>query len=264
MSSAVLTLPLHRAITHLAGYSGVLVALDFDGTLAELVDDPAEARPTPAAARALVRLGREPGVRLALVSGRPAADLARLTSAAPGTLLVGSHGAELGHVTPAGDVDVRAGDLTEDEQARRSGLVRALDEIADARPGVWVERKPFSVSLHARRASLADRRASLAAALAGPGAWPGVHTMRGKDVVELRVRPVTKGDALRTLRRDAPTEPVLFAGDDVTDEHAFAVLGPDDVGIKVGPGPTVAAHRLPDPDTLALALEALLARRREL
>ena len=49
--------------------------------------------------------------------------------------------------------------------------------------------------------------------------------------------------------------------DDATDEHAFAVLGPDDVGIKVGAGDTCAGHRVTDIDEVAQVLQDLAARR---
>lgn len=58
----------------------------------------------------------------------------------------------------------------------------------------------------------------------------------GKDIVEFAVRHVTKGDAIARLRRLHGADAVFFAGDDVTDEDGFRVLGDGDVGVKVGPG----------------------------
>jgi len=55
---------------------------------------------------------------------------------------------------------------------------------------------------------------------------------------------------------------VLYAGDDVTDEDAFASLGPGDLGLKSGPGETVAPYRVADPAAVAAALDEL-ARLRE-
>ena len=63
------------------------------------------------------------------------------------------------------------------------------------------------------------------------------------------------------LRADVGPQGVLFAGDDVTDEDAFAVLGPDDVGIKVGDGHTAAQYRVADPDELAAVLVRFLELR---
>ncbi|MDF2846614.1 MAG: trehalose-phosphatase, partial [Oerskovia sp.] len=82
-----------------------LVALDFDGTLAPLVDDPLAARMTPAARAAVDRLGAAlegTTTRLALVSGRNLADLAACSEPPVGSFLVGSHGAETGRVTANG------------------------------------------------------------------------------------------------------------------------------------------------------------------
>ena len=77
----------------------------------------------------------------------------------------------------------------------------------------------------------------------------GVDALHGKDVVEIAVLGVTKGHALVTLRDELGARAVLYAGDDTTDEHAFAVLGADDLTIKVGAGATVARLRSADPAT---------------
>jgi trehalose-6-phosphatase len=50
-------------------------------------------------------------------------------------------------------------------------------------------------------------------------------------------------------------------GDDVTDETAFAVLQPGDVGIHVGLGPSLAGVTVPDPSSLADLLDTLVALR---
>ena len=60
--------------------------------------------------------------------------------------------------------------------------------------------------------------------------------MVGRDIVELCVLTVTKGDALTALRETVGAAHVLFAGDDMTDEHAIATLRPGDVGIRIGDG----------------------------
>ena len=84
--------------------------------------------------------------------------------------------------------------------------------------------------------------------------------MEGDEVVELAVLPVTKGEALIRLRHDIEVRrhrrvAVLYAGDDVTDETAFARLKLPDVGIKVGHAPTVASFRVADPPAMAAALQ---------
>src|SRR5690242_20470960 len=85
----------------------LLVALDFDGTLAPLQDDPQASRILPDGVEALTRLAAAEGVALALVSGRAMSDLHALAEVPPGTYLVGSHGAERARVTRYGlDRDV--------------------------------------------------------------------------------------------------------------------------------------------------------------
>ena len=93
----------------------------------------------------------------------------------------------------------------------------------------------------------------------GPAAAPGIVSTPGKEVLDLAVTDMNKGIALDRMRGDAA---VFFAGDDVTDESAFARLRPGDVGVKVGDGDTAAAHRVPDPAALAELLGKLLAARR--
>lgn len=230
----------------------VLVGLDFDGVLAPLQDDPAASRVLPSSAAALERLAGSGGVRLALVSGRDLADLAALAQVPPGTLLVGSHGAERGRVTPDGLERER---LELDPAA--ATLRRTLGEELDAAVAgttAWVQHKPAAVVLHTRTASRADADRLTATALGLER--PGVDVLHGKDVVELSVLRTSKGDALADLRAATGAAGLLYAGDDVTDERAFATLGPDDVTVRVGDGDTAARFRVADPDAVA----ALLAR----
>lgn len=235
---------LTRALQTFIAAPEVLVALDFDGCLAPFVLDPADARPLPASAEALHRLSAEPGVHLALVSGRPLADLFHLAAPPPGTRLAGSHGAEHGEVSTTGELHLTPVELTEDQQNLLAQVTSAVEQIARAHPGVWIEHKPASAVVHTR--ALAAHRAPdvLQEAMAGPGTLPGVSPIQGNQVVELAVVDATKGESLQELRAALPGVPALYAGDDVTDETALGALGPGDVGVKVGEAPTVAEHRV--------------------
>ncbi|GAA1730689.1 hypothetical protein GCM10009809_27800 [Isoptericola hypogeus] len=245
-----------------------LVALDFDGTLAPLVDDPTASAMTPAARAAVDRLavlaaGATAGggvLRVALVSGRDVADLAARSSAPPGTYLVGSHGAETGVVTSDG-VDAVPLRLTTEQQATLGALRAGMSDAAAGRAGAWVQDKPSAAVLHTRLSPGPDAAAAVAAADDVAGRL-GLHAMHGKDVVEVAVVPTSKGEAVGRLRAALEQESglpvvVLYAGDDTTDETALAALGPDDLGLKVGPGPTRATQRVPDADALAALLQAL-------
>ena len=242
------------ALHELLSRRPVLLALDFDGVLAPLVDEPSAARALPGTCDLLAELAGLDGVHVALVSGRALADLravAQVPADSP-LLLVGSHGAE---------VDAVALDLDPGAAERLQSLRSAFDAIATDHPGVHVETKPAAVVLHTRRA---DRGAAVAATRAAMTAAsrPGCHVTQGKEVVEVSVVETGKGVALDRLRATLGVCGVLYVGDDVTDENAFAVLGPGDVGIKVGDGDTAAAHRLPDPAAVHHLLRLALERSR--
>ncbi|MFD6135042.1 trehalose-phosphatase [Isoptericola sp. NPDC056618] len=247
-----------------------LVALDFDGTLAPLVDDPSASTMTPAARAAVDRLAAlaarqaPPGgdeLRLALVSGRNLTDLADRSAAPAGTYLVGSHGAETGRVAAHG-VDAVPLRLTEAQADTLERLREGLQDAVDGRRGAWVQDKPSAAVLHTRLSGPDDARAAAADADA-VAARLGLHAMHGKDVVEIAVVPTSKGVAVERLREELEEGDdrlrglVLYAGDDTTDEAAFEVLGPDDLGVKVGAGPTLATERVADADALAALLERL-------
>lgn len=248
---ADLTAALDALARAAVGGSPVLVALDFDGVLAPLQDDPGASRALPAAVTALAGLARTPSVRLALVSGRALEDLFDKAEVPDGTVLVGSHGAERGRVVD-GALERLDLELPEDAVARRSEVAEAL-EAAVARTTARVEHKPAAVVLHTRTADRGDAERLTALAL-GLGELDGVDAMRGKEVVELSVLHVTKGDALATLREETAATALLYAGDDVTDERAFTTLRPDDVTVRVGDGATAARFRVADPDAFAAAL----------
>lgn len=227
----------------------VLLALDFDGTLAPLQNDPEASRVLPAAVPALRALAEHPDrVRLALVSGRALADLHRLAEVPPGTVLIGSHGAERARVAEHGlDRDVIT--LTDDQADRLARLGSELQAVARGRDGVWVETKPAAAVVHTRMADTAVADAAEREALA-VGDRLGSVTLHGKKVVEISVLDARKGAALVALRDEIGAGAVVSAGDDVTDEDAFGALGPGDLTIKVGDGPTVARYRVPDPQAL--------------
>jgi trehalose-phosphatase len=226
-----------------------------------------------AAVRRLARFG---GVEVALVSGR-ALDSLRATSGVSdedALSLIGSHGAEavlrhgLGARAMAESLaEPLAEAMTPASTELLQRVVAALHAIVEdgggdgPGNGLEVETKPTGAVLHTRRAPADIARRATEQALAGPGTWPGVHVTEGKAVIELAVIEVSKGAALQHLRRVIPVDGVLYVGDDVTDESAFAVLGPADVSVKVGPGPTRAAYRLAGPEDVLELLQLLVAER---
>jgi trehalose 6-phosphate synthase/phosphatase len=235
----------------------LLVATDFDGCLAPIVDDPATARPLPEAMEALHSMTVIPGTVVAVVSGRSLADLETLLGPADRIHLVGSHGAE----TSEPDRDETP--LVGPEDARRLARLRLeLQQITAEYPRVWLEMKPTGIAVHLRGVDADDAAAVTAAVEENPATWPGVHLLRGKKVLELTVVTTNKGRALKSLMKSNHCTATVFIGDDITDENAFGVLGDGDVGIKVGAGRTIADARIADPSRVADVLNLLADYRR--
>lgn len=244
---------LHERLDQFACLPTILIASDYDGTLAPIVDNPADASPDREALVAIAALAALPDTHVALISGRSLKDLAALTGAPAGVHLVGSHGSEF-------DPDF-AGSLTPAQSKLRDRVSEELQRIAAASTGLLVEQKPASVAFHYRNATDQTARAALDAVFAGPGAIDGVHTRRGKKVVELAVIETNKGLALQRIRRRVGASAALFIGDDLTDEDAFATLSGPDIGVKVGPGDTAASFRIGDPHEVSRLLARLAERR---
>lgn len=256
-----------EAARRLAG-SPLVALLDVDGTLAPIVDRPEDAA-VPAETRALLRaLCDTPGVHVAAVSGRAAADARRMLEV-PATWAIGNHGMET--IAPDGSVQV-------DERVGRhrpalGDAIARLRRSVGAMPGVEVEDKAWSASLHYRRAAPgSDRRLRpLVHAVAGEA---GLRVTEGKMVLELRPPvEVNKGTAAVALveRLAGSAEPAVLAiGDDRTDEDMFRSLRTrwrDAVTVRVGetedgaPPETSAEFLVPDVNGVRAVLEALLAAR---
>jgi len=237
----------------------LLVALDFDGTLSPLQDDPSASRLLPGAVSALASLGAHgqgSRVHLAIVSGRALGDLHALAEVPAGTYLIGSHGAERARVTAHG-LDRDVVQLSDADVDRLASLGAEVAAVARGRDGVWVETKPAAVVVHTRLAEDSVARAAETEALA-VGERLGSRVLHGKDVVEISVLDASKGEALTALRVQLGASAVIYAGDDVTDEHAFAALRSDDLSIKVGEGDSIAQYRVDGPDEVVEALRSFV------
>jgi trehalose 6-phosphate phosphatase len=258
---------LDLALREFAGRDRILVGLDFDGVLAPIVLDPTTSRMLPASAQAVAGLAELPGVEVVLVSGREAGDLVGLAGLPAGSRVIGSHGAQWGRVVDSPDggtaLDAEAVGLTEEQARLRAELLRETEALAAQVEGAWVQAKPAAVVLHTRPAEREAGERLTRRVLDGPAAREGVHVVVGKEVVEMAVLEVTKGDALHQLRGALGVDAVLYAGDDTTDEDAFAVLGDGDVSIKVGDGESAAAYRVTDPEEFSAVLVRLLELRQE-
>ena len=127
----------------------LLVASDFDGTLAPIVPDPTRAFPQRESMVALKALAGMANTAVALISGRALSDLATLTGSPNGIHLVGSHGSEF-EPGFAASLPQESWDLVE-------GIIAELNEITGSTPGVLLERKPAGVAVHYRKVFILRR-----------------------------------------------------------------------------------------------------------
>ncbi len=197
-----------------------VIALDFDGTLAPIVPDPAEARALPAAVQALRQL--TPLIAtMAVVTGRPALTAVEYASLdrVPGIVVLGHYGRQRwqsGHMeTPPAPPGLAV--------ARR----RLPSVLAQAVPpdGIFVEDKGEALAVHTRRA--ADPGVALErirAPLLTLAAETGLRAEPGRFVIELRPEGADKGIALTELAGQRDRSAVLFCGDDLGDRPAFAAV----------------------------------------
>ena len=251
-----LTPELREAVRSIAATDQLLVAMDFDGTMAPIVPHADDARPLPRAAAAFSGLAALPRTTTALISGRALASLRGVASPPAESLLIGSHGAEawLGPESAGLELD-------EDQRTLLAEVRGILAGIAGEAPGTMLEDKPAGVVLHTRQAADDVAEDAVAAARSLLEDRKGVFLKNGKRVLETSVVHASKGEAVAFLRQAAGATAILFAGDDTTDEDAFARLGPGDVGVKVGLDFTQAQYRVEAPTHVAELLEALLAAR---
>ena len=238
---------LTSALASFCRHSEILIALDFDGTLAPLVDDPEASRMIPPARHALEKLTALSGVTVAIVTGRAIDSVKRVADPLKEWFLVGSHGIEV----------LSPGDVTNYETPWLVpvNLTEAFDEVVKAHPGTRLEHKPFGLALHTRGVEQPVAQAAESAAHQVCDAWGGDLVVRtGHGIVECSIQEATKGDGIEEIRRRLRPSAVLFSGDDRTDEDGFTVLEANDVGIRVGGGETIAPYRLSDAGAVAEAL----------
>jgi trehalose-phosphatase len=239
-----------------------LILLDFDGTLAEFGLDPAAVTLTPSRQILLQTLGRRTDLSAGLVSGRSIADLRERIPSGTSLFLAGLHGLEI--EGPGLKFSHKAVALA---APGISFLAKDLRRAVKPLPGVFLEDKTYSIVMHVRGASKADRLHAVTRfnALAEPLLAEGtVRLQPGDHVFELLPNvDWAKGDAVRAIIRHVETETKetvwpVYIGDDKTDEDAFEEIGTNGLTIAVGKRPAGAAFQIEDPAAVECFLKAIL------
>jgi trehalose-phosphatase len=236
-----------------------LLLLDYDGTLAPFRLERDRAVPYPGVRELLAKLLAAPWPRVAVVSGRPADEVARLLDLSPRPEIFGGHGSE--RLLPDG---------RRERAAIAPSVAAALDAAAAALSAAGLsertERKAASVAVHFRGLDGPHRAQAEAVAereLGAAAAAGGTELLPFAEGLELRAEGVHKGRAVAALVAEMPPgSAVAYLGDDRTDEDAFAALPPDGLGLLVAerPRPSRATAWLRPPGELLGFLDRLLAR----
>lgn len=220
------------------------LGLDYDGTLAPFAIEPMHAKPLPGIADLLRNLAAGGQTEVAILSGRPAHEVATLLGSPPLTI-VGSHGFEWWPAS--GDKLVRH--PTPEQQ---HGLFVIRNALQQCGRGHKLEVKVASLALHTRGLDPVVAVAVEQEILTEWVSWALQHGLVWRwfnGGIEVRCTGWNKGDALtRLLDRQPDDVLAVYIGDDDTDEDAFAALRERGLGIKVGHTgkPTAARAYLTD------------------
>jgi trehalose 6-phosphate phosphatase len=215
-----------RILARLREAQKIALLLDCDGTLVPLKPHPSEVRVPPQVKEVLGRLVANRSLFVAIVSGRRVRDLKALLNV-KGLHYFGLHGAEW----DGGSTRVRPATLAAIRAAKR-----AARRTLQAWPGIWLEDKALTFSIHYRQAKPAARNAASVALATLLARWgDALHALNGNRVWEILPREVAgKSSAvLRILKDLPPGTPAIYMGDDGTDELAFKVLE-DQITVRVG------------------------------
>jgi trehalose 6-phosphate phosphatase len=230
-----------------------LLAFDYDGTLSPLVPQRERAGMRPET----IRLFKDVCERFptVVISGRELDDVAPRLGGAPVQDIVGNHGAEQGNGAGRGS-ELHASLMQEVQAALRLALAGL--------PPVDIEDKRISLSVHLPGAEeeMASRLVLTRLTPVVQGFGTALRVVPGHRVVNIvPAEAPTKGDALARLVTARGAAPVLFVGDDVTDEDVFRLQAPWLVGVRVGRSTESAAEyfvrRQLDVDKLLARLLAL-------
>jgi trehalose 6-phosphate phosphatase len=197
-----------------------LLAFDFDGTLAPLIEQPALADPGPETRRLLSTLAVSHPI--VVISGRMRADVERRFVTVPLAGVTGNHGLE-----PWG----------EDPELERlvAGWREVLQRELARLPGIVIEDKRLSITVDYRHAP--DLEMTALAIQTITHQLPRARLLGGRHA-DFNIAPagdVHKGTALLRYLERFGRQSALYVGDDRTDEDVFGLELAGLLSVRVGP-----------------------------
>jgi trehalose 6-phosphate phosphatase len=226
----------------------VLLAFDYDGTLAPIARTPEGARMRARTRTLLIRVAQAyPAV---VISGRALADISRRVERIPFRAVFGNHGLE----------PVLRGSARLPAASQWLRMLR--DDLPDD-PGVRVEDKTHTLTIHYRLAR--DRRRAIEAIDRAVRKLPAARVVQGIESVNLLPRDgPNKGTALNRALRLSGCSSAVYLGDDRTDEDAFSIAAGRVLGVRIGAaGASRARYHLTSQQEVDRLLLALAALRRD-
>lgn len=225
--------------------------LDYDGTLVDIVRDPAAAVPSEALHELLSTLAARDDLDLFVVSGRDHQFLGDCLGRHPITLIA-EHGFRIREPGQSWQLFNKQIDLSWKQQVRE-----IFQLYAATTPGSMVEEKTSAIVWHYRKADPEFGRwkaGELIGELMESISNLPVELHHGKKIVEVSSQQVNKGEALRYFAKRTDYAAILAAGDDQTDENMFLLRGDPElsriISVKIGAGDTAAVYRLVSPARL--------------
>jgi trehalose 6-phosphate phosphatase len=252
MDTADLTASFQTFFKSVIKYPSFALLTDYDGTLAPFQVNRELALPYPGIPELLLRLVIK-GAHVAVVSGRPAHEMQRLLGL-NSIELWGGHGSE--RLLPTGEY-LRSECLSK-QSTNFEILVEALEREQLASK---LELKPSGVAVHWRGSPQAEVNEMRQAAIRAfhSMSLPEIEARDFDGGLEFRPRGVTKADAVRQIKRELPDCPMVYLGDDYTDEDAFRALDHNDLSVLVRSEyrPTSAQLWLRPPEELSALLDLM-------
>ncbi len=250
--------------TRLANAPHLWLFLDYDGTLADFSPTPEIVVPDSDLIALIACLAGEPGLRVAIVSGRRL-DHSEALLPVPGIYIAGAYGIEIR--TPQGEILHPPG--FEAIRPVLQGLKSGWSGLLGNRPEYYLEDKRWTLAIHANNApdaeasQVLDRARKLAEAVVPPDRF---RVLGGNKFLEVAPLQADKGKTVVGLleKFPFPGAELVYLGDDDKDELAFeAIRGAGGVTVVVSAveRPTLAEYRLADPAAVRAWLRELSSRR---